>query len=181
MSMKWIRKHYNVPAKRGMEVIAERRHGVIVGSKGEYLRVRIDGEKNIMSFHPEHEMKYIIDLDKKRAYFGIEHKDTDFGYGIVAESIIEAKQLLWRNEKISDDCKWIDLRVTLRPDINVGNLPIGIVEDLRLSAIAGFCSMIREFPCDVCGNVSDVQLCDGKVVCDGCYDYIAEAKRKASE
>ena len=60
MSMKWIRKHYNVPAKRGMEVIAQRRHGIIVGSKGEYLRVRIDGEKNIISFHPTHEMKYIV-------------------------------------------------------------------------------------------------------------------------
>ena len=60
MSMKWIREHYNVPAKRGMEVVAQRRHGIIVGSKGEYLRIRIDGEKNIMSFHPTHEMKFIV-------------------------------------------------------------------------------------------------------------------------
>ena len=63
MGMKWIREHYNVPAKRGMGVIAQGRKGMIVGSKGEYLRVRIEGEKNIISFHPEWEMEYIIHLD----------------------------------------------------------------------------------------------------------------------
>ena len=175
MSMKWIRKYYNVPAKRGMEVIAERRHGVIVGSKGEYLRVRIDGEKNIMSFHPEHEMKYLVDLNKKRAYFGMEHKYADYGYGIVAESITEAKQMLWGYEEFSGAYEWIDLRVTSRPDVNVENLPIGIVEDLRIGLVAGFYSMLREFPCDICGNISDVELCDGKVVCDGCHETKGKA------
>jgi len=65
MSMKWIRERYNVPARRGRKVIAQGRKGVIVGSKGEYLRVRVEGEKNILSFHPEFEMEYIIDLDIK--------------------------------------------------------------------------------------------------------------------
>jgi len=61
--MEWIRRHYNVPAKRGMKVIAQGRKGIIVGSKGEYLRVRVEGEKNTISFHPEWEMEYIINLD----------------------------------------------------------------------------------------------------------------------
>ncbi len=63
MSMESIRQKYNVPAKRGMDVIAQGRKGVIVGSKGLYLRVRVEGEKNIISFHPEWEMEYIIHLD----------------------------------------------------------------------------------------------------------------------
>lgn len=113
----------------------------------------------------------------KRAYFGFEHPDADYGYGIVAESISEAKQLLWGYNELSCYIKWIDLRVTLRPDANVENLPIGIVEDLRVGLIAGFYSMIREFPCDICGNISDVELCDGKVVCEGCH----ETNWKASE
>lgn len=58
MSMKWIRDHYKVPAKRGMKVIAQGQRGTIVGSKNEYLRIRIEGEKNILSFHPTWEMEY---------------------------------------------------------------------------------------------------------------------------
>jgi hypothetical protein len=60
MSMEYIRETYNVPAKKGMNVIAQGRNGVIVGSKGGYLRIKIEGEKNILSFHPVWEMKYVI-------------------------------------------------------------------------------------------------------------------------
>jgi hypothetical protein len=56
--MEYIRDYYNVPAKRGMEVVAQGRNGRIVGSRGEYLRIKVDGEKNILSFHPTWEMEY---------------------------------------------------------------------------------------------------------------------------
>ena len=59
MSMKYIREHYNVPAKRGMKVNAQGHNGVIVGSRGPYLRIRIEGEKNVLSFHPTWEMEYL--------------------------------------------------------------------------------------------------------------------------
>ena len=58
MSMRYIRDHYGVPAKRGMEVVAQGRKGRIVGSRGSYLRIKVDGEKNILSFHPTWEMEY---------------------------------------------------------------------------------------------------------------------------
>lgn len=178
MSMEWIRKHYNVPAKRGMEVIAEMRHGAIVGSKGEYLRVRIDGEKNIMSFHPGHEMKYIIEPDQKKAYFGMEHADADHGYGIVAESISEAKKLLFNCCDGEGEWNWIDMRINARPNVNVENMKIGIVDDIRLALVMGFCSGITEFECDICETVSYVELFNNKVVCGTCYDRLVNANRK---
>jgi hypothetical protein len=59
MSFEYIGETYNVPAKRGMKVIAQGRRGTIVGVKGPYLRIRIEGEKNILSFHPTWEMEYL--------------------------------------------------------------------------------------------------------------------------
>ena len=58
-NMEYIRKKYKVPAKYGMKVIAQGRNGIIVGAKNGYLRIRIEGEKNILSFHPTWEMKYL--------------------------------------------------------------------------------------------------------------------------
>jgi hypothetical protein len=114
----------------------------------------------------------------KKAYFGIEHPDADYGYGIVAESVTEAKKLLFEYDEVSTDIEWINIRVSLRPSVNVGNLPIGIVEDVRLCCVAGFCSMIRDFPCDVCGRDSDVEMYNGKVVCEGCREADANGAGK---
>ena len=59
--MEYIRKRYNVPAKRGMKVIAQRRNGIIVGARNGYLLIRIEGEKDILSFHPTWKMEYLKD------------------------------------------------------------------------------------------------------------------------
>ena len=60
MGMRYIREYYKVPAKRGMNVVAQGEKGVIVGAKGQYLRVRIEGEKKVLSFHPTWKMEYIL-------------------------------------------------------------------------------------------------------------------------
>jgi hypothetical protein len=58
--MEYIRKCYGVPAKRGGHVIySGSRYGVIVGSKGKYLRIRLDGETRIKSYHPTYLLTYI--------------------------------------------------------------------------------------------------------------------------
>lgn len=65
MSMEYIRKTYGVPAKRGARVrfTPIKKHigheGVIVGSRGPHIRVRMDGEKQICTYHPTWEMEYI--------------------------------------------------------------------------------------------------------------------------
>lgn len=66
MSFEYIRETYNVPAKRGMKVIAQGRRGTIVGVKGPYLRIRIEGETNILSFHPTWEMVYLSEGGDKQ-------------------------------------------------------------------------------------------------------------------
>ena len=58
MSMEYIRKTYNVPAKRGMRIRFCGRYGVIVGSLGARLRARVDG-MGIVSLHPTWEMLYM--------------------------------------------------------------------------------------------------------------------------
>lgn len=52
MSMEYIRDYYKVPAKRGRKVIVIGKLGIITGSKGAYLRVRLEGEKGSSLYHP---------------------------------------------------------------------------------------------------------------------------------
>ena len=57
--MEYIRKYYKVPAKRGCKVIANGKPGIITGSRGAHLRIRIDGEKGSRIYHPTWRMKYL--------------------------------------------------------------------------------------------------------------------------
>jgi hypothetical protein len=58
--MEYIRKFYGVPAKRGGRIIyGASGYGTIVGSMGAYLRIRMDGEKQVKSYHPQHLITYI--------------------------------------------------------------------------------------------------------------------------
>ena len=61
MSMKYIRKAYKVPAKRGGKILFNGNSGIIVGSKNHYLRVKLDGMKHICSLHPTWDVEYIIE------------------------------------------------------------------------------------------------------------------------
>lgn len=64
MSMRFIRDRYSVPAKRGARVLytGEKvpQFGTIVAAKGSYIRIRMDGEKYVGSYHPTWEMRYIL-------------------------------------------------------------------------------------------------------------------------
>jgi len=64
MSMKYIREHYDVPAKRGGKVkytgdIDCPHVGVIIGSRGAYLRIRFPEWKHTGTFHPTWEIEYL--------------------------------------------------------------------------------------------------------------------------
>jgi len=56
--MQYIRDTYNVPAKRGMGITYQKcghgdpRRGWIVGSRGQYLRVRFAGNLGLFTLHP---------------------------------------------------------------------------------------------------------------------------------
>lgn len=61
--MEYIRKNYGVPAKRGARIeyaaFEPPKAGTIVGSKGAHLRIRLDGQKKIKSYHPTWLIKYL--------------------------------------------------------------------------------------------------------------------------
>lgn len=52
MTMAYIRSKYNVPAKKGMKVAVEGKQGIITGTKGTYLMVLLDGDKESKPRHP---------------------------------------------------------------------------------------------------------------------------------
>lgn len=62
--MAYIRQTYGVPAKRGMRVEYmsgrdyELMQGVIVGSRGAHLRIRLDGARHSGLFHPTYNLVY---------------------------------------------------------------------------------------------------------------------------
>ncbi|KTC97922.1 hypothetical protein [Legionella feeleii] len=59
MSMEYIRMYYKVPAKRGQKVVANGKLGLITGSRGVYLRIRLEDQKRSSLYHPTWEMSYL--------------------------------------------------------------------------------------------------------------------------
>ena len=63
MSMDYIRRTYGVPAKRGALVqFTDARHAVrgrIVGSRGQYLRIRWDESGLTQTLHPTWMLVYV--------------------------------------------------------------------------------------------------------------------------
>ena len=70
--MDYIRRTYGVPARRGARLLfiggnpdqegdakGRRQSGTIVGSRGQYLRVRMDGEARIRTLHPTWRVEYL--------------------------------------------------------------------------------------------------------------------------
>ena len=80
MSMASIRKKYGVPAKKGMKitfglVFGEKfaaKIGTIIGSQGEYLKIRRDGQDyRYELYHPTWEIIYPLDIET------VKHEDCD--------------------------------------------------------------------------------------------------------
>lgn len=67
MTMQWIRDHYGVPAKRGGRVryspcegsADKPRLGTITGAASPHLRVRLDGDRHSLPFHPTWQLEYL--------------------------------------------------------------------------------------------------------------------------
>ncbi len=63
MSLEYIRNTYGVPAKRGgiVEYSGAGRtlRGVITGADGAHVRVRLEGGKFSMKFHPTWKLRYL--------------------------------------------------------------------------------------------------------------------------
>lgn len=62
MSAAYVRAVYGVPAKRHMRVIAIGRPGTIVSFPGQYIGVRLDGERRVRRYHPTWHIEYLGDV-----------------------------------------------------------------------------------------------------------------------
>lgn len=58
LELKHIRERYNVPAKIDGRIEYKSRPGIIVGAKNGHLKIRLDGEIKIKSYHPTWEIEY---------------------------------------------------------------------------------------------------------------------------
>jgi hypothetical protein len=59
-SLAYIRDQYKVPAYRGRRVkVYNEKNGTITGASGPYIRVRLDGEARIGSYHPTWRVQYL--------------------------------------------------------------------------------------------------------------------------
>ncbi len=71
MSMQWVRSHYGVPAKRGGRVRytgdRDPQLGTITGTRHGSLRIRLDGERHSMPFHPTWELEYLPNSSSPQA------------------------------------------------------------------------------------------------------------------
>ncbi len=48
----WINQTYNLKVKNGMAVAYEGKIGTVTGSTGQYVMVKLNGEKHSDSYHP---------------------------------------------------------------------------------------------------------------------------------
>lgn len=57
----YVREYYKVPAKRGGRVLVgkDRKPGRITSGAGNYIRIRLDGEKHAGYYHPTWEIEYM--------------------------------------------------------------------------------------------------------------------------
>lgn len=115
----------------------------------------------------------------KQGYYVQNHEDADYGYAIVAESLDEAKDILWKYSETIGEGEWnqTDLVATVKPEAKIDHLPIGLIEDLRTGLEVGIFTYIENFECDVCGCDDDnfVEFVDGKVVCRDCRDHMYQS------
>lgn len=59
MTLQYIRKAYGVPAKRFARIRFQGQPGSIVGSRYQYLEVKLDDEKRVRVIHPTWEVEYL--------------------------------------------------------------------------------------------------------------------------
>lgn len=55
----YVRRTYDVPAKRGMRVVFDGRAGVVTGFVDQYVKVLLDGERVAGRCHPTWRMDYL--------------------------------------------------------------------------------------------------------------------------
>jgi hypothetical protein len=63
MSLDWIRRNYNVRARRGARVAYDgtmgKRHGTVVGARQQYLKILMDGDTKPGLYYPTWMIRFL--------------------------------------------------------------------------------------------------------------------------
>lgn len=107
----------------------------------------------------------------KRGYYAHNNDDDQGGLAIVASSARDAKKIAWKSgEFIYGDTGWMDIHVSWVRDAKVGDLPIGVVPDLKSALRHGIFTRIMECDCDECLLDCDLYAHNGRCLCSDCIE-----------
>lgn len=104
---------------------------------------------------------------QKRGYF-VQEEDAEYGVGVVATTAREAKKIAYNQSDLG--CEYIEIRAKWKRDADVGDLPIGVVEDVMLGLRRGLYSFVEDYECDLCGLDGIIEMHNGKAICRSCIE-----------
>jgi hypothetical protein len=107
--MGYIRSYYGVPAKRGGRVRLDGRSGTIVGTRNQWLRVRLDGDKRPVTTHPIRRVEYEAEAEAPPSPASA--KSWQRGYNLVGLAEVEPVCALLAAERPPG---WVSLVLDLR-------------------------------------------------------------------
>jgi hypothetical protein len=65
LSLKYIKKYYDVPADKGVPVIYDGKECTIIGTDGPHLKIQFNDSKITITVHPTWKVKYIHHSSKQ--------------------------------------------------------------------------------------------------------------------
>ena len=108
-------------------------------------------------------------MRKKKAYF-VQEEEADYGVGVVAYSVKEAKKLAWSDDTFSDS-EWINVKANWKKGIDVSNLKVGIIKDYLLALKLGIYGFVEYGTCPTCKTENTMVYYDNeKYYCSNCEE-----------
>ena len=125
---------------------------------------------------------------KLKGYFWRPSKDSEYGIGIIAHSVKEAKKVGWHEwgREFGNDESWIDIECHLKKDVDVSGIkyPCAVqAEDNNFEGLKRNLYDWIETECPICGHEdyikynSDLKL----VACDDCIKLILNRKVRKND
>ena len=110
----------------------------------------------------------------KRGYW-VHIADEDTGLVVIGPSAKYAKRHAFICE-LDAHAEWIEIRVKWCKDVDVSDLPMGLLEDEILGLRRGLYAWLEDATCDICGDYTTVEHIgltfqrDGVIACSDCID-----------
>ena len=116
-------------------------------------------------------------MNKLKGYFWRPSKDSEYGVGIVATSVKEAKKMGWKywGSLYGNDETWIEIECHLKKDVDVSGLDCSQVFEPEVNYFDGLKRNLYDFvdtECPICFHEERIVCKDGIVGCEDCLSKI---------